>query len=339
MLDSQRNSGLINYALIIEEGRPDPSTDPDVGRLIDGHFRKATKFAGHMIRHLNRRTDFLHYKLNCTGLEDDCNRLGIWQEGQVSGNEEETTATLVLGADYGLNDNLFAGFSLGYGQTSESIGNLGTYSEATTNIYAGYFAAKLPGGFYLDGALGHGEIKFKDRRYILLRDVTETSERRGDYQFGSLKLSGDYPMQNNMVLSPYARYEAVRTNLDAYRESGISDLSLAYGNTNQTSQRAVVGAALEKVFPRRWGVITGTIQAEIGRNHESGYRQTITYLDTPDTTYVLEKAGSSSRHAALGLEINLISGPSHFDFGIFATQSGSSSKPDIGATFGWSYQF
>ncbi|MEP1930246.1 MAG: autotransporter outer membrane beta-barrel domain-containing protein, partial [Roseibium sp.] len=337
--DSEGNTGLINYALIIEEGRPDPSTDPDVGKLIDGHFRKSTRFASEMIRNVNRRTDFLHYKLNCLGFEEDCNLLGVWSEGQISGNDNETVGTYSIGVDYGFNSNLYAGFTLGYGQASETISDLGSYSEATTYIAAGYFSAKIADGFYLDGVLGHGEIEFSDRRYILLRDVFETSNRDGDYQFLSLKLSGDYPLKHNIVVSPYARYEAVQTNLDAYRESGASDLSLGYGATDQFAQRAVIGATLEKTFLRSWGLMTGTIQAEIGRNHQGGYQQSIYYLDTPGTAYSLDSPGSSSTHTAVGLGLKVVSGLSHTEIGVFATQNGMGTKPDIGLSLGWSLEF
>ncbi|WP_165929256.1 putative Ig domain-containing protein [Shimia isoporae] len=339
VVDSEGNTGLINYALIIEDRRANPAEDEDVIGLIDRHYRVSAEFANGLIRNVNRRADTLHFKMACLGYEANCNSFGVWQEGQYTERDEESFGTYTLGFDFRVHDDLFAGVALSYGEAASIIGEYGTTSDAKTNSVTGYFSWQFGEGFYLDGLLGYGWLDFDDRRYVQQADLFETSERDGTNQYVSLRVSGDYAWHNGFIASPYARYDAIKTQLNAYQENGASIYSLGYDASDRLAQNLSVGVKLRKPYLRPWGVIIGKVQAEVGYVYEGGYTQSIYYLDTPGTKYDLNAAGTSSARAAIGIGIEVLSGPAEFDLDIYASRNSASSETSLTVALGASLEF
>ncbi|WP_270730374.1 putative Ig domain-containing protein [Shimia sp. Alg240-R146] len=339
VIDSEGNTGLINYSFVIEDRRPDPTTDPDIADLIEKQFGMSMRISDGFSRNILRRTETLHYKLNCLGFEDNCNDLGVWIEGEYTEADDETQSSHSFGIDFKINDNLFAGVAYSHAAAAARIGSLGTYSEADAHSLAGYFSLKFQDTFYLDGTIGHGELRYSDTRVDATTGITEFSNRSGNNSFLSMKLSGDYTLESQTILSPYLRYDWRRTNLDSYQEGGAGPFALGYSQSDQTVQRLAVGLKMRRIIVRPWGSMIGEIQAEIGHDYRGGYQQGIYYLDDPATVYTLRQKRTDSTRGAIGVGLDVRRGNAQFDFDLFVTQTTADPSPTVTLAVGASIEF
>lgn len=337
-LDSQLNSGTISYALKIANARPDPSTEQDVIDIIDNQFRNAERHTAAVTSGIARRQERLHEKMACLDPLLECHGWGFWQEANYSTSDETGYGNLMLGIDRALHENLALGVAAGYGQWHTIVGDLGSQTTGDSLLISGYFTWRLQQGLYLDGMIGSGDVTYNDRRYISDVDAVEYSRRTGDVRFATFKLTGEMPFEQ-FLLKPHLRFDYSKTALDAYQEGGATTHALAYGPASRSRSSLTVGATAHFDAIRRWGRIRTKLRAEIGREANSGYSQSMYYLDTPGQVFVLNSAASQSTRGSLGLGIEILAPNKKFDFEIYVSDSTGQIEPIFGLLLGAQFEF
>lgn len=136
-----------------------------------------------------------------------------------------------IGLDYRFQDNLIAGLSLGYNDSSLTTSfNNGTYEEDAWILspYAIYSPLENL-HVVMEGGYGLGDIDVS-RNNNAVTGVTES-----DLWYGSVKASYAYTPTNNMPLTlrPSASFLVSQKNVDAYTESDGTSVEAVRSNTRQ----------------------------------------------------------------------------------------------------------
>ncbi|WP_377706327.1 putative Ig domain-containing protein [Pseudomonas protegens] len=244
--------------------------------------------------------------------------LAFWSDGFVNTgsthargarNSSFTTMGLSAGADYRLSPTAIAGVGIGYGTDRSEIGEHKTRSDADAIGIATYLSLNPASQFYLDGLLGYNRISFDSRRYITgsANDYARGS-RDADQLFASLTASYEY-RQGPLSLTPYGRFNASTTRLDAFRESGGGIFGLSYEEQRQQNFTSYLGVRSGYDLMTRVGVVTPKVGLAWGHNFSDSSDYKMRYTDQGDEgiLYRLKPDAQDSDFASLdmGVDFNL----------------------------------
>ena len=173
---------------------------------------------------------------------------------------------------------------------------------------------------YVDFLVGYGNLSFDSTRWQ--SSALFLGGRNGSQTFGSLGVSGvlDFGM---LKLTPYGRFDRVRSRLDGYVESGPSAAALSLGEV--TGIEDVLAAGLFTSYRIAVGRATlePSLRVEVRRVHGSALDQPLSYADLPTTTYVVYESGASDTQALGGLGLMLRVGD-EMSLGVEYSYTGSS---------------
>ncbi|WP_430448525.1 MAG: putative Ig domain-containing protein [Pseudomonas piscis] len=244
--------------------------------------------------------------------------LAFWSDGFVNNGSTHargardnsfTTMGLSAGADYRLSPTVIAGIGIGYGTDRSEIGDHKTRSDADAIGIATYLSLNPASQFYLDGLLGYNRISFDSRRYITgsANDYARGS-RDADQLFASLTASYEY-RQGQLSLTPYGRFNASTTRLDAFRENGGGIYSLSYEEQRQQNFTSYLGLRTGYDLMTRVGVVTPKVGLAWGHNFSTHSDYKMRYTDQGDEgiLYRLKPDAQDSDFASLdmGMDFNL----------------------------------
>ncbi|MCU7647184.1 putative Ig domain-containing protein [Pseudomonas piscis] len=244
--------------------------------------------------------------------------LAFWSDGFVNNGSTHargardnsfTTMGLSAGADYRLSPTVIAGIGMGYGTDRSEIGDHKTRSDADAIGIATYLSLNPASQFYLDGLLGYNRISFDSRRYITgsTNDYARGS-RDADQLFASLTASYEY-RQGQLSLTPYGRFNASTTRLDAFRENGGGIYGLSYEEQRQQNFTSYLGLRTGYDLMTRVGVVTPKVGLAWGHNFSTHSDYKMRYTDQGDEgiLYRLKPDAQDSDFASLdmGMDFNL----------------------------------
>ncbi len=130
-----------------------------------------------------------------------------------------------------------------------------------------------------------------------------TGNRGGESTFGSVGITGQFNI-GQAGLQPYARYETIRIDLDAYTESSASPLALQYDALKTHTCSWVLGTEASYGMQFGWGRLTPSARVELRDRSGSTIAQGLWCADRPGTVYLLNQSGVDARSvmATLGVE-------------------------------------
>lgn len=262
---------------LLVNARPDPRNDPGVVAGLQAQVDASVRFASAQqlnvrdrLRQVrsgaNANSNGLALNLNpgfgpglglSAGQAGDASALalpegwGWWTAGAITFGDRNPGATssdfgfhtdgISLGVDRKVGDNALFGVAFGLGWNDTDFdGNSSSLSgdQRALSVYGLWRGSK----WFVDGLLGYGEIDFDIRRYSALANANATANRGGDQVFGSATLGYEHAADGNRLVG-YARVDASRSKLDAYRETGLGIYDLSY--TSQTVDNSTVSLGLE----------------------------------------------------------------------------------------------
>jgi uncharacterized protein with beta-barrel porin domain/carbon monoxide dehydrogenase subunit G len=273
---------------------------------------------------------------------DGCQQeaVAFWTDGFVNSGSTHargardnsfTTLGLSAGVDYRLSPKAIAGVGIGYGNDRSDIGDNDTRSEGNAIAIATYLSVNLAPQVFVDGLLGYNRISFDSRRYIsdaAAGDLARGS-RDADQLFASLTGSYEY-RQGPISLTPYARFNASFTRLDAYRESGGGVYGLSYEEQRQQNYTSFLGVRTGYDLMTPIGIVTPRVGLAWGHNFSSSSDFKMRYTDQGDAGQLYRiKPDPLDRNFAdldLGVDFNL--GPT-WQMGVsYKTALGSDERSD-----------
>ncbi|MCC8180961.1 MAG: autotransporter domain-containing protein, partial [Planctomycetes bacterium] len=252
--------------------------------------------------------------INCTdvfrssGSESRQTPWSFWSDGSVNigsndddGGFDYTTFNLTLGADYALNDSFVIGFAGGYTDDKTDIGNLGSETSGyawSGMIYASYSPTR---SLYLEGMLGYSSLHLDSERYTA--NGFAKGDRGGDQYFASAAAGYDFVL-GNFLLSPFGKFQAARSTLDGYSESGGGNLAIRYGKTDVDMLAGGAGVRSEYAFRQAWGSINPWVEGEYSYDFKGSANVRLGYTDQLAMPYMIQATNNARNSFGIGGGVN-----------------------------------
>lgn len=161
--------------------------------------------------------------------------------------------SLIMGYEKALTDQLFAGITLGYGNSPFDLGNSqGTIKYDEWALSA--FASHKFGAFYANGVATYSWLDYASKRKIALGpfNISEQGDTSG-HQFGVKGQIGYNFTLGNIVHGPLVGLAWERVNVDGFSEHSNSVTAMTFGDQTRESLRSRLG----------WQIAAETSLAEV----------------------------------------------------------------------------
>ena len=174
---------------------------------------------------------------------------GTWAAGSASYGRGGATAGgrydlrsdgLSVGVDRRFGERTLLGVAGSVGRSDSDQDDDRTRLRADQRSLALYGLWRGNAHLYVDAMIATGNLQFDLQRWSTDADAQAQARRDGTQWFGSLGL-GYEQMLAATRLTGYARWDASRTTLDAYREHGLGVLDLAYGRQTVENRALAIG--------------------------------------------------------------------------------------------------
>jgi uncharacterized protein with beta-barrel porin domain len=243
--------------------------------------------------------------------------------GKVTGYDFYATG-VTAGADYRVSDDFAAGAAVGYSyykvDFDKNQNNASDQDLDSNSVIFSFFGTFFPNrdslvpleGLFLDGFASFGWSFFDMSRHIIIPSnnptvVLPVDEKANSdttaFQYG---FGGDLGYEFNVrqfTITPVARVQYVKADVDSYEESGASPVNLKVGSQDAKSLTTNLGASLGYAFSTQYGVLEPTIRAEYVHefeNDEDGAR--IRYASDPTglSAFNVVTQGANSNYGIVG---------------------------------------
>jgi large repetitive protein len=235
---------------------------------------------------------------------------GVWAGGTIRSGSQDgrsggadlafETDGLSLGVDYRFNPTLVLGGGLGYGNDRSTVGDHGSRVDSkaqTLALYASHHAGEL----FVDALLGVQRVGFDLRRQVSANGSQVLGQRDGRQWFFSLSL-GHSMTSGTLSLTPYARLDMNRADLDHYTETGDAVYALHYEALQLAHTTGNLGLRAEWLHQRAWGRFGPQLRMEFQHDIHGRSQATLRYADAPTgPSYGITGAGSGGDRLQLGL--------------------------------------
>ncbi|WP_422510217.1 fibronectin type III domain-containing protein [Stenotrophomonas sp. GZD-301] len=260
--------------------RPDPTRDPGVTGLLQAQVDASVRFAnaqqGNIRDRLRQVRDGGNAASNTLSLSSGGGGptatslplgsalgtgaawlpagWGSWASGTATYGRAGATAGarydlrsdgLSVGVDRRLGEHALLGVAGSVGRNDSDQDDDRTRLRADQRSLALYGLWRGNAHLYVDAMIATGNLQFDLQRWSTDADALAQARRDGTQWFGSFGLGYEQVVATTR-LTGYARWDASRTTLDAYREHGLGVLDLAYGRQivdNRTLALGLEGSA------------------------------------------------------------------------------------------------
>ncbi|HEX5693267.1 MAG TPA: autotransporter outer membrane beta-barrel domain-containing protein, partial [Arenimonas sp.] len=237
--------------------------------------------------------------------------LGVWTGGMIRSGSQDgrdgsadisfETDGISTGVDYRVNPALVVGGGFGYGRDENEVGGNGSRvdgSARTIAFYASYHPGEL---FFLDSLVGYQQLDFDLRRYVTSTGGLVNGQRDGDQWFASVAMGADI-VRGDLLVTPYARVDVARAQLDSYTETGDAIYALHYDAMDVDSSIGSIGLRMDHQNTMGWGRFTPQLRLEYQRDLGGRSSATMRYADLPGgPTYGVLATDFDNNRFVLGL--------------------------------------
>ena len=164
----------------------------------------------------------------------EAHRWSVWLAGDVvladlSHNEDiehenYTTGSVMLGADYRIDDHFTVGALVGYGHTDADLDNEGGKATADT-YFPGLYASYVDGGWYANGLVAYNYNSYTESRHVNLPGISgfDTGAFQGNEYLADL--NGGYEFHSgSWKYGPFAGLQYVHLDINSFTEDGPTSL-------------------------------------------------------------------------------------------------------------------
>ena len=199
------------------------------------------------------------------------------------------TYGMLVGADYRINGQWFAGSALNFTATRADLdSNAGDMEHQSTvlALYSSYYVGEK---FYLDGVLHYGKENFDSVRILnYLGDAKITGKTNGNQFSASIGGGIDaYPWDWNF--NTYARATYVAIDIDKFDERGTTGWEFQIGKQSVKSLATLLGMRVAKSISTSAGVFTPGAHFEWQHELDNDAREfSALFLEDPSVPFSLE---------------------------------------------------
>jgi uncharacterized protein with beta-barrel porin domain len=211
---------------------------------------------------------------------------------------------VVAGIDTKISPNLKVGISVGLSSDRNNLDFDGTQSQYRAATATAYASWKIRGSIFVDGVLGYSDIKFKSTRYDSNASGLLSGSRSANSLFGSLAISDEHT-SGSFKFAPYLRVDVVKTQLNAYSETGDPDWAMSYMKTAILSQSSVVGVRGQYDIDMSWATVSPTVRVEYRHIFNGQVAQSMAYVSSPSTSYQMSINPNAKDSITTGLGLKI----------------------------------
>lgn len=253
-------------------------------------------------------------------------RLGFFINGNLSFGETETsdneegfdfeTSGLTTGVDYRFTDQFVLGGALNVLTTeSEYEGNSGTLDidGYSLSVYGSYYQSEQ---LFVDGIFSIGKNQYESGRNFVVGAVTHDLEGDTDSAEYSFSIGAGYEyFWQNLTLTPQARINYTRFEIDSYDETG-SGLNLSIDDQDIESLTTSISGSLSMAYSTSYGVFIPYFSIELEHEFEDNSRAIVaSFVNDPSQSTFSVETDDPDRdfiHLGLGFSAALQGGKSLF---------------------------
>ncbi len=217
-----------------------------------------------------------------------------------------TTSGISMGVDRAISDTFALGAGVGYGHDASDIGHHNSRSTVdgySAAVYGSYRPSPL---VYMDALVGYQWLSFDARRYVTDNGNTVNGSRDGTQLFASLSVGYEHRTQDDMLVSPYGRFDFARASLDSYTEHGDQIYALQYESQTVKTSTGVLGLRAQWVAKRDYGVWMPQLRAEFRHDFQGSSVAAMRYADLLGGPLYSASLGDTSRnHTLVGAGVML----------------------------------
>lgn len=249
-------------------------------------------------------------------------RLGLWVNGTIGRGDRDRGRTgtgfesdlheVTAGLDYRFTDRFFAGAALGFSRFDGDFErNQGSLEGDARSLYV-YGGYSLANGLAFDASLGSLRTDYTQRRVIELYALdaagTGYTSLGRDIARGNLdvnqvtaSLGATWTiMRQAWTIAPQAQFSLIRTDYDAFTETGPSDFNLSYAKRSGNARSFSFGSYFDRTFATSVGAFRPYLRtlwyvdsdsardlvASFAQANDDGTRTPISLgMDAPDRRY------------------------------------------------------
>lgn len=217
-----------------------------------------------------------------------------------------TTDGLTAGADYRLTPQLAVGAGLGYGHDSSRVGHDGTKSQAdsySASLYASYQPMEK---VFIDALAGYGLLDYSTRRHVTATGDLVRGDRDGDQLFAALTASLEH-RRGPLMISPYGRVGATRSQLDRFSETSGGPYALTYRSQTVRTLTGTLGLRGDYKYEMSFGQVAPRFRVEYAHDFQSPGVARLNYADWINgPTYSLKEDRAERNETRLELGVDVL---------------------------------
>jgi uncharacterized protein with beta-barrel porin domain len=233
--------------------------------------------------------------------------LGFLRPSSAIDRSDFRTSGLTLGADMKMVDGAIIGAAIGYGRHDADVPAAGSESKADVQQVMLYGTFEPNDAVDIDTVIGVGQLAFDARRWPATGVEMLSGDRGGSQFFGSLAFSADLAAPNIRV-APYARYDYVRSHLDAYGQRGGAATALAYGRMAAEEDALALGIYAGLTLTLGSATVEPGLRVE-QRRRSGAIDQLQACADRPSAAQVVRESVDSDGSLAASLIVPVRFGP------------------------------
>jgi hypothetical protein len=237
--------------------------------------------------------------------------VGFWSGGTLevgsSGRAAERggfrTRGLTAGVDVRAARGLVAGVALGAARDVTRDGERFEVDARAWSLSA-YARLNAGGGLAVDAVVGALRLSTDGRRHVAEDDVDVYGQRDGRTWFASLAAVRTWRAAGTTI-QPSVRLDVARTTLDAYDESGTTNLALGFASARSTAREIAADVQVRHPFALAAGTLTPLATVGYRRSSDGAAAQWLHYADWPDgRRYLLDSRplARDTMRGTVGLE-------------------------------------
>ncbi len=175
---------------------------------------------------------------------------------------ENDARTATIGADYRFSRNLIGGIAHGINQSSlEFDGNGDGMDNDMSNIII--YGTWYKEAFNVDVLIGSAEGEIETTRQVTVSSISNTIGGKTDTQQTFISIASGYSFNNNALsYGPYASFDYITGEIDAYEERGTVGLEVSVDEQDVDSKVFTMGGQVSYAISTDWGVVVPHARAE-----------------------------------------------------------------------------
>ncbi len=175
---------------------------------------------------------------------------------------DNDASTATIGADYRFSRNLIGGIAYGINESSlEFDGNDDGMDNDMTNVIV--YGTWYKEAFNVDVLIGASEGEIKTKRQVTVGSDSHSIGGKTDTQQTFFSIASGYNFNKNALsYGPYASFDYITGEIDAYEESGTVGLEVSFDEQDIDSKVFTMGGQVSYAISTNWGVVVPHARAE-----------------------------------------------------------------------------